>query len=211
MQAAATHLSSVTALQVRCDQSFLKKSFLRGRFLFNLAGPRACPPLEDSEVTLAALLSPPSEKGTGAPPPPRTESHAAAPLNQGHFPSDVPRGRGPGGGAHREVCACLLQKTEYSASDNRVTIHTDADTLREQREQRAAVMVGVLIGVFAVCWLPFFTTELLSPLCDCDLPAIWKSLFLWLGYSNSFFNPLIYTAFNKTYKSAFKNLFCRRS
>ncbi|XP_036905392.1 5-hydroxytryptamine receptor 5A [Sturnira hondurensis] len=103
------------------------------------------------------------------------------------------------------------EKTEYSASDQRVTIHTDADTLREQREQRAAVMVGVLIGVFALCWLPFFTTELLSPLCDCDLPAVWKSLFLWLGYSNSFFNPLIYTAFNKTYNSAFKNLFCCQS
>ncbi|KAM5303198.1 5-hydroxytryptamine receptor 5A [Glossophaga mutica] len=102
------------------------------------------------------------------------------------------------------------ERTEYSAQDERVTIHTDADTLREQREQRAAVMVGVLIGVFAVCWLPFFTTELLSPLCDCDLPAVWKSLFLWLGYSNSFFNPLIYTAFNKTYKSAFRSLFCRQ-
>ncbi|XP_053527867.1 5-hydroxytryptamine receptor 5A isoform X3 [Artibeus jamaicensis] len=100
-------------------------------------------------------------------------------------------------------------RAEYSASDQRVTIHTDADTLREQREQRAAVMVGVLIGVFALCWLPFFTTELLSPLCNCDVPTIWKSLFLWLGYSNSFFNPLIYTAFNKTYNSAFKNLFCR--
>ncbi|XP_045693772.1 5-hydroxytryptamine receptor 5A [Phyllostomus hastatus] len=103
------------------------------------------------------------------------------------------------------------QKAEYSASDNRVTLHTDADALREHREQRAAVMVGVLIGVFAVCWLPFFTTELVSPLCDCDLPDVWKSLFLWLGYSNSFFNPFIYTAFNKTYKSAFKNLFCRQS
>ena len=102
-------------------------------------------------------------------------------------------------------------RTEYSARHDRVTLHTDADTWREQREQRAAVMVGILIGVFALCWLPFFTTELVSPLCDCDLPTIWKSLFLWLGYSNSFFNPLIYTAFNKTYNSAFKSLFCRHS
>ncbi|XP_050640842.1 5-hydroxytryptamine receptor 5A isoform X2 [Macaca thibetana thibetana] len=91
-----------------------------------------------------------------------------------------------------------------------VTFQTEGDTWREQKEQRAALMVGILIGVFALCWIPFFLTELISPLCSCDIPAIWKSIFLWLGYSNSFFNPLIYTAFNKNYNSAFKNFFSRQ-
>ncbi|XP_007165519.1 5-hydroxytryptamine receptor 5A [Balaenoptera acutorostrata] len=90
-----------------------------------------------------------------------------------------------------------------------VTFQTEGDTWREQKEQRAALMVGILIGVFVLCWIPFFTTELISPLCSCDIPATWKSVFLWLGYSNSFFNPLIYTAFNKNYNSAFKNFFSR--
>ncbi|XP_068828421.1 5-hydroxytryptamine receptor 5A [Capricornis sumatraensis] len=90
-----------------------------------------------------------------------------------------------------------------------VTFQADGDAWGEQKEQRAALMVGILIGVFALCWIPFFTAELLSPLCACDVPATWKSVFLWLGYSNSFFNPLIYTAFNKNYNSAFKNFFSR--
>ncbi|KAM7121637.1 5-hydroxytryptamine receptor 5A isoform 2-T2 [Molossus nigricans] len=101
-------------------------------------------------------------------------------------------------------------QTLFTVRNATVTFQTEGDTYREQREQRAAMMVGILIGVFALCWIPFFTTELVSPLCSCDLPAIWKSIFLWLGYSNSFFNPLIYTAFNKNYNTAFKNFFCRQ-
>ncbi|XP_045415288.1 5-hydroxytryptamine receptor 5B [Lemur catta] len=84
------------------------------------------------------------------------------------------------------------------------------DSWREQKEKRAAVMVGILIGVFVLCWIPFFLEELISPLCACSLPPIWKSIFLWLGYSNSFFNPLIYTAFNKNYSNAFKSLFTKQ-
>ncbi|KAM9307791.1 5-hydroxytryptamine receptor 5A [Gastrophryne carolinensis] len=91
-----------------------------------------------------------------------------------------------------------------------VTFQTDGDMWREQKEKRAALMVGILIGVFVLCWIPFFITELINPLCSCDIPPIWKSIFLWLGYSNSFFNPLIYTAFNKNYNNAFRNLFSRQ-
>ncbi|XP_062954631.1 5-hydroxytryptamine receptor 5A [Cynocephalus volans] len=98
----------------------------------------------------------------------------------------------------------------FAARHATVTFQTEGDTWREQKEQRAALMVGILIGVFVLCWIPFFLTELISPLCSCDVPAIWKSIFLWLGYSNSFFNPLIYTAFNKNYSSAFKNFFSRQ-
>ncbi|XP_008839632.1 5-hydroxytryptamine receptor 5B [Nannospalax galili] len=91
-----------------------------------------------------------------------------------------------------------------------VTFQTSGDSWREQKEKRAAVMVGILIGVFVLCWIPFFLTELMSPFCACSLPPTWKSIFLWLGYSNSFFNPLIYTAFNKNYNNAFKNLFTKQ-
>ncbi|XP_061411274.1 5-hydroxytryptamine receptor 5A-like [Lethenteron reissneri] len=83
----------------------------------------------------------------------------------------------------------------------------EGDTWREQKEKRVALMVGILIGVFVFCWIPFFIKELIIPLCSCDVPPVWKSIFLWLGYSNSFFNPLIYTAFNKNYKNAFRNIF----
>ncbi|XP_010295871.1 PREDICTED: 5-hydroxytryptamine receptor 5B-like [Phaethon lepturus] len=98
----------------------------------------------------------------------------------------------------------------FTARHAAITFQTDGETWREQKEKKAALMVGILIGVFVLCWIPFFITELISPLCSCNIPSIWKSIFLWLGYSNSFFNPLIYTAFNKNYNNAFKNLFVKQ-
>ncbi|CAL8293519.1 unnamed protein product [Lota lota] len=98
----------------------------------------------------------------------------------------------------------------FAARHATVTFQTDGDTWREQKEKKAAMMVGILIGVFVLCWIPFFITELVTPLCSCDVPPLWKSVFLWLGYSNSFFNPLIYTAFNKNYNNALRNLFSRQ-
>ncbi|XP_029460753.1 5-hydroxytryptamine receptor 5A-like isoform X2 [Rhinatrema bivittatum] len=98
----------------------------------------------------------------------------------------------------------------FTARHATIAFQTDGETWREQKEKKAALMVGILIGVFVLCWIPFFITELISPLCSCDIPPVWKSIFLWLGYSNSFFNPLIYTAFNKNYNNAFKTLFVRQ-
>ncbi|KFU84345.1 5-hydroxytryptamine receptor 5A, partial [Chaetura pelagica] len=115
------------------------------------------------------------------------------------------------------VCFCFEVKEAshepqmvFTARHAAITFQTDGETWREQKEKKAALMVGILIGVFVLCWIPFFITELISPLCSCNIPPVWKSIFLWLGYSNSFFNPLIYTAFNKNYNNAFKNLFVKQ-
>uniref|UniRef100_A0A8D2KSP6 G-protein coupled receptors family 1 profile domain-containing protein n=1 Tax=Varanus komodoensis TaxID=61221 RepID=A0A8D2KSP6_VARKO len=121
------------------------------------------------------------------------------------------------GGRGRSNAVAPLPETEvsqpqmvFTARHATVTFQTDGETWKEQKEKKAAMMVGILIGVFVLCWIPFFVTELISPLCFCTIAPIWKSIFLWLGYSNSFFNPLIYTAFNKNYNNAFKNLFVKQ-
>lgn len=127
-------------------------------------------------------------------------------------------GEARGRWAPREASAPLLQakasaqqpQMVFAVRHATVAFQTEGDSWREQKEQRAALTVGLLIGVFVLCWTPFFATELAGPLCSCDVPALWKSIFLWLGYSNSFFNPLIYTAFNKNYNSAFKSFFSRQ-
>lgn len=75
------------------------------------------------------------------------------------------------------------------------------------RERRAALTLGLILGAFVVCWLPFFLKEVISNSCpSCHTPAALADALTWLGYLNSLINPLIYTIFNQDFKKAFKRL-----
>jgi len=78
-------------------------------------------------------------------------------------------------------------------------------------------------GVFLLCWVPFFSINIVSAVCIrydlfgsfslCNIHPLAFSLFVWLGYINSFLNPLIYTIFNVEFRKAFRKLLlkpCRR-
>ena len=41
----------------------------------------------------------------------------------------------------------------------------------------------------------------------CSMDPMLISLFVWLGYLNSFINPIIYTIFNIEFRRAFKRIF----
>ncbi|XP_047365392.1 tyramine receptor 1 [Vespa velutina] len=75
------------------------------------------------------------------------------------------------------------------------------------KERRAARTLGVIMGVFVVCWLPFFLMYVIVPFCPACCPSIrLVYIITWLGYLNSALNPLIYTIFNLDYRRAFRRL-----
>ncbi|XP_035248504.1 5-hydroxytryptamine receptor 1F-like [Anguilla anguilla] len=79
--------------------------------------------------------------------------------------------------------------------------------LSGSREKRAATTLGLILGAFIVCWLPFFLKEVIVNTCSsCSLPAEMADFLTWLGYLNSLINPLIYTIFNEDFKKAFQKL-----
>lgn len=74
------------------------------------------------------------------------------------------------------------------------------------KEKKAAKTVGVIVGCFILCWLPFFTVYLLGAFCpDCTPPLLF-SIFFWLGYCNSAINPCVYALFSRDFRFAFKKL-----
>ncbi|WAR22314.1 OAR-like protein [Mya arenaria] len=80
------------------------------------------------------------------------------------------------------------------------------------QEKRAAKTLGIVMGCFSVCWLPFFLITFLRVVCyDCAIPSILIKSVMWLGYFNSACNPFIYTFFNKDFRMAFRKLSCKAS
>ncbi|KAJ8396919.1 hypothetical protein AAFF_G00012420 [Aldrovandia affinis] len=81
------------------------------------------------------------------------------------------------------------------------------------REKRFTFVLAVVIGVFVVCWFPFFFSYSLQAVCPeaCALPEPVFTFFFWIGYCNSCLNPVIYTIFNKDFRRAFKKILCKNT
>ncbi|KAL7854001.1 hypothetical protein AOLI_G00208450 [Acnodon oligacanthus] len=99
--------------------------------------------------------------------------------------------------------------------ENRHEKNTEAKRkLALARERKTVKTLGIIMGTFILCWLPFFIKALVMPFCpSCQMPVWLTDVINWLGYSNSLLNPIIYAYFNKDFQSAFKKIikchFCR--
>lgn len=84
-----------------------------------------------------------------------------------------------------------------------------AQVKRFRMETKAAKTLAIIVGLFILCWLPFFTMYLIRAFCDnCIHPMLFSILF-WLGYCNSAVNPMIYALFSKDFRFAFKRIICK--
>lgn len=68
------------------------------------------------------------------------------------------------------------------------------------RESRAAKTLGIVMGIFLICWLPFFIWMPLTGIFDLHTPSFVYTMILWVGYGNSVVNPFIYGFFNREFK-----------
>ncbi|XP_032680046.1 dopamine receptor 1 isoform X1 [Odontomachus brunneus] len=73
-------------------------------------------------------------------------------------------------------------------------------------DHKAAITVGVIMGVFLICWVPFFCVNIVAAYCKTCIPLRAFQVLTWLGYSNSAFNPIIYSIFNTEFREAFKRI-----
>lgn len=83
---------------------------------------------------------------------------------------------------------------------------TKRNIVKMKREHKAAKTLGIIMGAFIVCWLPFFIWYLTVHLCDsCKCPDIIVECLFWVGYFNSSLNPIIYAYFNTDFREAMKD------
>ncbi|CAJ0610210.1 unnamed protein product [Cylicocyclus nassatus] len=78
------------------------------------------------------------------------------------------------------------------------------------RERKALKTIGIVVLGFIICWMPFFVMYLIevfaTSLSTSRAFKLINEFFLWLGYSNSVLNPIIYTMYNGDFRRCFRDL-----
>ncbi|KAG9335487.1 hypothetical protein JZ751_004616 [Albula glossodonta] len=124
---------------------------------------------------------------------------------------DPPKHALPPGQSYRETVATAKGTVLMDRSE--ATPNTARRKAMVNREKRFTFVLAVVIGVFVVCWFPFFFSYSLKAVCPeaCAIPEPLFKFFFWIGYCNSSLNPLIYTIFNKDFRRAFKKILCKNT
>lgn len=106
--------------------------------------------------------------------------------------------------------AAKRQAMQISAMESQMAAGVGKDSSKKQRhrntmkrERKAAKTLGIIMGVFLIFWMPFFTTNILDPFFDYSTEVVVWDIFLWLGYINSSLNPFLYGFFNRSFRKAF--------
>lgn len=108
------------------------------------------------------------------------------------------------GHSHSAGSALFFNHVKIRLSDSAL----ERKRISAARERKATKTLGIILGAFIICWLPFFVASLVLPICrdSCWLhPAVFD-FFTWLGYLNSLINPVIYTVFNEEFRQAFQRV-----
>ena len=112
--------------------------------------------------------------------------------------------RRDGAGKCLTACARLRRRCRLKSRLNRIS---------SSHDRKATKTLGVIMGAFTACWLPFFLLALIKPWCDDPqtcIPHSLNSFLLWLGFANSFLNPIIYARFNRDFRTPFKEILMGR-
>ncbi|XP_066534039.1 trace amine-associated receptor 13c-like [Hoplias malabaricus] len=93
------------------------------------------------------------------------------------------------------VMVCLYAQIFLVSRKHSRKIETTKISQRVKHENKAAKTLGIVVGAFIFCWMPFYINSLLDPYINFSTPPVLFEVFVWLCYLNSTINPIIYGLF----------------
>lgn len=73
-----------------------------------------------------------------------------------------------------------------------------------KKERKATKTLAIVMGVFLLCWLPFFLCTTILSFSHFNVSLVLIEILNYLALSNSMINPFIYAFFYSWYRSAFR-------
>ncbi|XP_041815284.1 trace amine-associated receptor 1-like [Chelmon rostratus] len=87
---------------------------------------------------------------------------------------------------------------------------TKSGATASKMERKATKTLATVMGVFLMCWTPFFICFSFNLLNHVSVPVAVIESLNWLALSNSMLNPFIYAFFYSWFRSAFRLIISRK-
>ncbi|XP_029985086.1 trace amine-associated receptor 1-like [Sphaeramia orbicularis] len=103
------------------------------------------------------------------------------------------------------IMLCIYLKIFLVAQKQANSIQsTKSGTTVSKMERKATKTLAIVLGVFLLCWTPYFLCMIFQPLTYEVTPISLIETLNWLTLSNSMLNPFIYAFFYSWFRSAFR-------
>ncbi|XP_019123254.2 trace amine-associated receptor 1-like [Larimichthys crocea] len=103
------------------------------------------------------------------------------------------------------IMLCIYLKIFFVAQRQARSIQsTKSGATVSKMERKATKTLAVVMGLFLLCWTPYFLCITILPFINNSVPLPVIETFIWLALSNSMLNPFIYAFFYSWFRAAFR-------
>ncbi len=89
----------------------------------------------------------------------------------------------------------MVAQRQAHSIQNTTCQSTKCGATVNKMERKATKTLAIVMGIFLMCWTPFFLCMTFNPLNNYTIPVPVIATVKWLGWSNSMLNPFVYAFF----------------